>query len=153
MEHDPDRESQIAKVPFCQDNLVVVLPSNHPLAGEKRLKLTQLKGENFALIRKGTMPYSLCMRVCHDAGFTPRVIFTSHNLENLLDMVAEGNCVALLFEHHVAYPIDSVFSIAPPFAVVPITPKIQTTLYWGYLKNHTLSATRTFYRLLHIVNA
>lgn len=58
-----------------------------------------------------------------------------------MDMVAEGNCVALLFEHHVAYPIDSVFSIAPPFAVVPITPKIQTTLYWGYLKNHTLSAT------------
>ena len=54
-------------------------------------------------------------------------------------MVTKGSCVALLFANHVAYPIDSVLSIAPPFATVPVTPEIQTMVYLGHLKNAPLS--------------
>lgn len=137
--HDPDKESRLVKVPFCQDNLVAVLPKGHPLAGMPSIELAQLQEESFSLLSKDTMPYTLCMRVCRDAGFVPKVVFNSHNLENVLDMVTQGSCVALLFSEHVNYPIDSVLSIAPPFAVVPIVPVIQTTLYLTYLKDAPLS--------------
>ena len=139
LEHDPDKESRLTKVPFCRDKLVAVLPKDHPLAGAEKLELSALAGECFAFIKKGTMPYALCMRVCREAGFTPEVLFTSHSLEAILDMVTKGSCVALLFANHVAYPIDSVLSIAPPFATVPVTPEIQTTVYLGHLKNVPLS--------------
>ena len=139
LEHDPDKEARLTKVPFCQDRLVAILPKDHPLAGEKQIELNQLAREYFALIKKDTMPYTLCMRACREAGFVPEVLFTSHSLEAILDMVTKGSCVSLLFANHVAYPIDSVLSIAPPFAVVPVTPEIQTTVYLGHLKNTPLS--------------
>lgn len=139
LEHDAEKESKIIKIPFCTDRLVAVLPKDHPLAGKESIELAQLQGEHFALIKKDTMPYSLCMRACHEAGFIPNVQFSSHNLDGVFDMVTKGNCVALLFEKHAASPVDSVLSIAPPFSVVPIMPEIQTTLYLAYLRNVPLS--------------
>lgn len=118
---------------------MTVLPHNHPLAGADHLELSELANENFVLIKQGSMPYKLCIRACESAGFSPRVIFSSHHIDGILDMVTKGNCVALLFFRHVEYPIDSVFSIAPPFAVVPIEPEIRTTIYLAYLKGRPLS--------------
>lgn len=138
-EHDPDKEVQLVKLQFCQDKLVAVLPRDHPLADADRLELTQLAGEDFALIKQGTMPYKLCIRACQSSGFTPHVVFSSHHIDGILDMVTKGHCVALLFSNHVDYPIDSVLSIAPPFSVVPILPEILTTIYLAYPKNRPLS--------------
>lgn len=139
LEHDPDKESRLTKVPFFHDTLVAVLPKDHPLAGEKSLELRQLAEECFAFIKEGSMPYTLCMRACREAGFTPQVLFTSHNLEALLDMVSKGSCVSLLFAGHVQFPHNATFPDGQPFAVVPVTPEIQTTVYLGYLKNVPLS--------------
>lgn len=136
LEHDPDKELQLAKHPFCQDPLVAVLPSHHPLAGADHLELSRLAGEKFALIRQDSMPYKLCIRACQGAGFSPRVVFSSHHIDGLLDMVAKGNCVSLLFSGHVA---SSMGSAAAPFSVVPILPEIRTTIYLAYLRNRPLS--------------
>lgn len=138
LEHNPDKETQLIKLPFCRDHLVAVLPRDHPLAEAGSLELSQLAEENFALIKQDTMPYRLCVRACREAGFQPRVILTSHHLEVVLDMVTKGNCVALLFSNHVDYPIESVLSIAPPFSVVPVVPEIPTTVDLCYLKNTAL---------------
>lgn len=137
--HDPVKEGQLVKIPYCEDQLVAVLPKSHPLAGQDRLELNQLKDEFFSLIRKDTMPYTLCVQACREAGFTPKILFTSHNLDAVLDMVTQGGCVSLLFANHVAYPVDSVLSVEPPFAVVPVTPDIRTTIYLSYMKDVPLS--------------
>ena len=145
LEHNPDKESQLAKIPYCRDPLVAILPPEHPLAGEEHIELKHLQDEAFALIHEETMPYMLCMRVCREAGFTPNVVFTSHNLEAILDMVRKGSCVALLFANHVAFPHEHTFGEKPPFAVVPIVPEIPTWLYIGYLKNEKLSPAATHF--------
>lgn len=139
LEHDPDKEFQIAKVPLCEDPLVVVMNPDHPLAGEKQVELPLLAGENFALIHESSMPYTLCMRACRDAGFVPHVLFTSHNLEAILDMVRKGNCVALLFANHVKFPRNNGPESGLPFKVLPVTPEVKTTVCLGYLKNEPLS--------------
>lgn len=139
LEHDTEREKQLIKIPFCTDRLVAVLPKGHPLETNTSLELSQLQGEYFALIKKDSMPYSLCMRACQEAGFVPHVLFSSHSLDAVFDMVTKGGCIALLFEKHAASPVESVLSIAPPFAVVPIVPEIQTTIYLAYLRNVPLS--------------
>ena len=139
LEHDPDEESRLVKVPYCKDPLVAVLPSDHCLAGEEHVELKQLENEKFALIHEDTMPYMLCMRVCREAGFTPNVVFTSHNLEAVLDMVRKGRCVALLFANHVDFPHNHDSGEGLPFAAVPITPEIQTTICLSYLKNEKLT--------------
>lgn len=152
LEHDPDKEVQLNKLQFCQDKLVAVLPHNHPLASAGHVELPQLAGEDFALIKQGSMPYKLCVRACQSAGFTPHVVFSSHHIDGILDMVTKGNCVALLFANHVDYPIDSVLSIAPPFSVVPIVPEILTTIYLAYPKNRPLSPSAARF-VEHCMNA
>ena len=139
LEHDPVREQRIVRIPYVTDRLVAVLPKNHPLEGEDRLELARLRDERFTLIKRDTLPYSLCLRACREAGFTPKVLFTSHSLDAVLDMVNKRSCVALLFEQHAMFPTDSVFAAAPPFTVVPIIPEIQTTVCLAYLKDTPLS--------------
>lgn len=145
LEHDPDKESQIVKIPYCKDQLVAVLPPDHPLAQEDHIELSQLSTECFALIQQETMPYTLCMRVCREAGFTPHVVFTSHSLEAILDMVRKGRCIALLFSKHIRFPNQIEFDVKPPFATVPIVPEIWTTICLGYLKNDKLCPAATHF--------
>ncbi|MGM9538224.1 MAG: LysR family transcriptional regulator [Candidatus Onthomonas sp.] len=143
LEHDPDKEAQLIKIPYCQDYLVAVLPADHPLAGEKQVALSQLSTEYFALIQQGTMPYKLCMRACREAGFTPRVLLTSHRLETILDMVRKGSCIALMFSRqvafHLSFPTQTSPNENPPFVAIPVAPEIQTTICLGYLQNAVLS--------------
>lgn len=140
LEHDPDKENRMIRLPYCRDRMVAVLPTDHPLAEESSLRLEQLTDEVFALIKNGTMPYNLCIRACREAGFTPQVLFTSHNLEAIFDMVTRGSCVALLFENHVTRPYDALNHLdKQPFAIVPIDPPICTTIYMAYLKDEALT--------------
>ena len=139
LEHDPDNESKLVKIPYRADRLMAILPPDHPLAGERRIELSQLSAEYFALLQQETMPYALCIRACREAGFVPQVMFTSHNLEAILDMVRKGSCVSLLFTNHVFFPHHVFHGDQPPYVPVPITPEIQTTVYLAYLKNEKLS--------------
>lgn len=137
LEHDPDKEARLIKLPYWQDRLVAVLPQDHPLSKEKQLELSRLANESFVMIKPGTMPYILCMRACQEAGFAPQVLFTSHNLDAILDMVTKGSCVALLFEGHVASRhMSGAHDL--PFTAIPITPTIPTTIYLSYLKDRNL---------------
>ena len=145
LEHDPDTERLITKLHYCDDPLVTVLPNDHPLAGENHIELKALAEDNFALIHPETMPYALSIRACREAGFLPKVLFTSHNLEAVLDMVRKGRCAALLFANHVNFPRNLPDDEQRPFSVVPITPEIHTTVCLSYLKDAELSpAVRDF---------
>lgn len=139
LEHDPDKEAQLVKIPYCEDRLVAVLPLGHPLAQADQIELAQLAKESFVLIKKGSMPYLLVIRACRQANFVPHVVFTSHNLEAVLDMVTKGGCVSLLFANHVKFAQDVPNSGENPFAVVPVSPKIMSTLYISYRKDAALS--------------
>lgn len=148
MEHNAEKEARLVKIPYRKDRLVAVLPSDHPLAKEKQIALPQLAAEHFAFIQHDTMPYELCMRACQEAGFVPQVVFTSHNLEAILDMVRKGSCVSLLFTNHVAFPYNIHFGEigqTPPFAAIPVTPEIWTTVYMASLKGEKLSAAATHF--------
>ncbi len=140
LEHNPDKEQQLEKLAYARDQLIAVLPPDHPLSGASSVELSQLSGEFFALIHRDTMPYELCLRACREAGFSPNVIFTSHNLESILDMVRKGSCVALLFTNHLDFPHHIDFGSKPPFVAVPVTPTIQTTVYLSYRKGEVLSS-------------
>lgn len=148
LEHDAEKEAQLVKIPYRKDRLVAVLPSDHPLANEEQIALPQLATEYFAFIQQDTMPYELCMRACQEAGFVPQVVFTSHSLEAILDMVRKGSCVSLLFTNHVAFPHNIQFGEigeTPPFVSIPVTPEIWTTVYLAHLKGEKLSAAATHF--------
>lgn len=128
-------EDMLRRIPICMDELVAVLPLSHPLAGEKQLDLRQLADDHFVLIKEGSLPYQLCINACKAAGFIPRVEFTSHNRDAMLDMVVKGGRTALMFSSHVHSPKGK----ARKYAAVPIRPGVQAEVFIACLKHEPLS--------------
>ena len=55
------------------DNLLAALPAGHPAGRTGRVRLADLAGEPFALLRRSEMPlvFHQCVQACRDAGFDP----------------------------------------------------------------------------------
>jgi LysR family transcriptional activator of glutamate synthase operon len=128
-----DVDDNFVQVPYVTDSIVAVLPSTHPLAGEKTIPLRMLADENFILAVPGTMPYRLSIKACEQSGFEPRVTYNDPELENHVDLVIKGMGVSLVLKQLV------LFHSHPKIAIVEITPSVTTQIDLCYLKSVELS--------------
>lgn len=134
-------ESNITRIPYMRDRLVAVMRTNHPLAGAESVTLQQLKDEQFCLIKEGSLMYQISIDACQNADFIPNIIFTSHRIDSILDMVTNQNSVALLMDVHLRLPENGPKQVDTPWCAVPITPEIPSQLSLCHLNNKPLSKT------------
>src|SRR5690606_27342663 len=78
------------------EEVVAVMPHDHPLARRERVRLDELADERFIAFREGAMLRSLLVDAAHDAGFEPRIAFESNEVGRIRRMVARGLGVSLL---------------------------------------------------------
>jgi DNA-binding transcriptional LysR family regulator len=80
------------------DRMLVVLPQGHPLALSPSVPLAELGDESWLLGDvAGTCPDSnIVLRACQEAGFEPRIEFSSEDYHAVQGMVASGMGVALI---------------------------------------------------------
>jgi len=135
------RNPAIKVIPYMKDNLVAVMPKTHPLAGSSAITLQQLKDELFCFIKEGTLMYSIATNACQQAGFVPNVIFTSHRIDSILDIISNQNCVALLMDKHLEMPHNGPDDPGAPWTYVPIVPNISSQISLCYRSDKELSAT------------
>lgn len=76
--------------------LFLAVPAGHRLARRSRVRLTELAGETFILLRPGFALRATTEALCASAGFTPRAGFEGEEVETLRGLVAAGLGVALL---------------------------------------------------------
>jgi DNA-binding transcriptional LysR family regulator len=83
---------------LLEDHMWVSLPSNHPLATRRAIDLADLCDEDWMLAcLTGTCADSnVVLRACRDAGFEPRVAYTSDDYFAMQGLVASGMGVALI---------------------------------------------------------
>lgn len=129
----------VERLPYMEDRLIAVLPPNHPLCGLTELPLRQLENEKLCFLKENTMLYNLCRLACQEANFIPNIVFDSHRLDSILDMVTNGGCIALLMDRHVNFP--GVRQVKPPICTANIIPPITTRISLCYLKNPRPSKT------------
>lgn len=77
-----------------QDNLLAILPENHPLAKQDRIPLAILCEEPFMLLEKGAK--AEISELFERAGLTPRVRFTTWDDYAVMSMVENGLGVSIL---------------------------------------------------------
>jgi LysR family transcriptional activator of glutamate synthase operon len=125
--HDPG--SQFIKKKYMSDTLVAVFPKGHPLSELPSLSITQLRNEQFVLQPTNSRPYNNCIAICKKHGFSPNVIFTDSQIDNILNFVEKGLGISLLMEKLVTYlDYDKV-------AIVKISPAVTTDISLCYNKN------------------
>jgi DNA-binding transcriptional LysR family regulator len=82
-----------------REPFVVAFPSGHPLAKRSKIRLAMLAEESFITFPRPRGPafFDFIMRLCHDAGFTPRIAQEAPQLD-MVSLVAAGFGVAILPE-------------------------------------------------------
>lgn len=128
-----DPNNEFVKIPFTVDTLVAVFPVNHPLAKSVTVSLDQIKDEEFLLLPKYTRPHNLCINACLQNGFEPKVTYTDHKLENIIDLVIKGMGVSLLMKRLAVYLSN------PNISIVDVSPSISTEISLCYKRSNKLS--------------
>lgn len=134
-----DSSNEFNKLPFTTDSMVAILPLGHPLSSVSSLKIDSLRNEPLLLLGKDTFMYSLCMNVCRAAGFEPKVTFTAHRAENIIDLVSKGMGTALLMKK------GAVYFANPKTVIVDIEPRISTAISLAYRKDKNMSLAATHF--------
>src|SRR5665213_53296 len=88
----------VGRVELLEDPLYLALPRDHRLAGRRRLRLEDLKGEAWVQTSSESPCARHVVRSCHAAGFEPRVAFESDDYQTVQGLVAAGVGVALIPE-------------------------------------------------------
>lgn len=83
--------------------------------------------------------YQIAMDACQNANFIPDIIFTSHRIDSILDMVANQNCVALLMDVQLQLPEMISKQFSNLCCAIPIIPNISSQLSLCYRADKPLS--------------
>src|SRR5438445_7393329 len=122
----PIRHPALEPRPLLEEERLLAVPRQHPLAsGKRRVRLAQLREEPFVLLREGA--YDLrdqTLSACRRAGFDPVVALDGGEMDSMLRFVAAGIGVAILPEMVLA----DVERPDGPVAVRRLQPKLTRSL-------------------------
>lgn len=122
-----------------EERIDLAVPPEHPLAIRRangiRTSLEELKDEPFIVLKEGQGFRKMTIELCQKAGFEPRVVFESNNMETVQSLVATGMGVTLV-PHFIARAPRSEF--VPVY--LPLTdPTPSRTLVIAYRRGRYLS--------------
>lgn len=126
-----------------EDNLVALLPLDHPLADEKTISIEQLRGERFVM--HGASHEALCrdsmdvLRLCQDAGFEPDIFLTSSNISTIMGLIRKGVGVAVLNKFLCPVPLSS------RVAIIDLAPTVSFQIYCLYRKGIAASPAQKLF--------
>jgi len=81
---------------LCPDELVLLLPEEHPLLRYERVPLACCREEKFIILSRGTQLYEVSVAACQQAGFAPNIVYTGSSGANFARLVRERAGIALL---------------------------------------------------------
>lgn len=93
----PEHEKVKSTVLFTED-IVALLPSNHPLSRRSAIELIELRDDPFVLLPKGFILRDVIEEGCLQRGFQPSVSFEGKDLEAVKGLVSAGLGVTLIPE-------------------------------------------------------
>ena len=94
----PMQEKRVEGQILFMENIVALLPSNHPLAKESSVQLSQLRDDPFVLFPEGFILRDIVVQACHQRGFKPEVSFEGEDIDAIKGLVAAGLGITLIPE-------------------------------------------------------
>jgi DNA-binding transcriptional LysR family regulator len=108
---------------FPDEHTVAILPSSHPHARAKRVKIARLTGETLLIFprRAGPSFYDATVAACHRAGFEPRRLLEVPQITAMPSFVAAGLGVAFVPQSFAAIALPGV-AYVPIAGEAPVAP-------------------------------
>src|SRR5438477_11167923 len=134
----PIRHPSLETLPLLEEELLLAVPRQHPLAsGKRRVRLAQLRAESFVMLREGT--YDLrdqTLAACRRAGFEPSVALDGGEMDSMLRFVAAGIGLAIL----PAMVLAEIDSRDQAVAVRRLLPRLSRSLVLARRRDRYFSA-------------
>ncbi|HZG56167.1 LysR family transcriptional regulator [Paenibacillus sp.] len=93
----PIEEPTLDYRPYATEEIRLAVPATHALAGaEEPVPVASLAEEAFVVLKKGQGFRQIAQDICAEAGFSPRIVFESSNIETVMSLVAAGMGVAFV---------------------------------------------------------
>jgi DNA-binding transcriptional LysR family regulator len=93
---------------ILMEELIVVLPIDHPLAEQDEIRMVDLSREDFISYREGARLRELLDGAAAEAGFEPRIILESNESRRIRRLVARGLGIAILPRSHAVGTADAI---------------------------------------------
>ncbi|TYR80810.1 LysR family transcriptional regulator [Priestia megaterium] len=126
------------------ENILALVPSNHPLAERNNLRLRDLRKENFVLFPKGFVLHKIVVDACKQAGFIPNISSEGEDLDAIKGLVSAGMGITLL-------PESTFSETTPRFTTkIPVhTPEVKRTVGMIIPRNRNLAPSdKIFYEFV-----
>jgi len=95
----PIEEPSLDWKPYATEEIRLAVPETHPLASAKDpVPVAALADEPFIVLKRGQGFRRITNEICEEAGFSPRIVFESGNIETVMSLVAAGMGVAFVPE-------------------------------------------------------
>jgi len=93
----PIEEPTLDYRPYATEEILLAVPEAHPLAARTEpIPVRELTHEAFVVLKKGQGFRQIAQDICAEAGFAPRIVFESSNIETVQSLVAAGMGVAFI---------------------------------------------------------
>ena len=118
-------------LPIAYEELLISLPAAHPLAGQERIRLEELRETPFVLQGPRHSIRILAEQLFRQAGFRPVVAFESDDVLLVDSMMHQAVGVGFVSKAHV-FPCEEL-------VYRPLDPPVRQTLHLRYPLGHTLT--------------
>lgn len=143
----PRNEPLIKGEVLFEEKFMALLPSDHKLAKQSAIKLSELKDDLFVLFPEGFILRDIVVKACSKLGFKPKVTFEGDDLDAIKGLVSTGLGVTLLPEialsEYIPSSIVSLPIIEPRVTrdvgvIVPANRDLPPTekLFYDFLKEN-----------------
>ncbi|REE88603.1 DNA-binding transcriptional LysR family regulator [Paenibacillus taihuensis] len=114
-------EPSLEWVPIIEEEIVLAVPPDHHLAKlSEPIRIESLRNEPFIVLKKGQGFRQNVLEICENAGFEPRIVFESTNIETVQSLVAAGMGITFIPKMITRTSANSLTPVYLPLA--PPTP-------------------------------
>jgi DNA-binding transcriptional LysR family regulator len=92
----PEPRRGLTVVPMASDRLVLICPPDHPLAKKEKIKVTELKGENFVLFERDVPTRKATDKIFKSYGVSVQKVAEFDNIETIKRAVEVGFGLAIV---------------------------------------------------------
>lgn len=133
--HSKQLKKSITYIPCFEDQLCLVVPSNHPLAKNKTVSLMQFENEPFIISDIVSLNSIMFFEACSKMGIHPNIAMHGINTHITLEYIRKGIGVSFLFKHE--HPPKDTYDLT--FLECEFSCPIM--FYFAYANNRKLTKT------------
>jgi len=126
---------EISTIPIYKENLVAVLPKNHPLQNAKTISISDIGNEKFIICQEGFQTRQDILNAFRKSGTSPQIHFEIERFETACSFVEEGLGITIVPENYITSLNSSSFAIKTITGI-----NLSRIVYIAFMKNHYLPA-------------